>query len=429
MRSRILSLLCLGIFALPGIVRSQGDEDSLGVVRKAYVASRLYVAAQQYFAHWDDVPGLDLDEAYQEYLQEALSANDRKTFSLACYAFLVRLGNSHTGFSDQSFFDDAGNPQPLSVRYLDGRWTVTKSEIDELHPGDVLSHIDGIPFEQFYKSKSRYLSASTERHRRRRLFSSWYRYHFPLRYTLTLENGTKVAIDRSGEEKKLRPLETTGKWLADGVIGYIHVPSWNDKKFQERALELLEGFKNAKGLIIDVRGNNGGSSPITFTRALMERPWKWWAESTPMSFSLFSYHAGRGRSGFYPFIRPSMSWPSEIQQGDSLYKGPLVILVDEATHSASEDFTMPFKENGRATIIGNATAGSTGQPYTERLGDRMRFSVGAKREFFPDGSRFEGVGIAPDILILPRPEELRDGKDVELEKAVTFLKERLSTGE
>lgn len=84
-----------------------------------------------------------------------------------------------------------------------------------------------------------------------------------------------------------------------------------------------------------------------------------------------------------------MSWPASVQRADSVYRGRLVILLDEGCQSACEDFTMPFRDNGRAILVGQTTGGSTGQPAVTPLGDRMRVVVGSKRASFPDGSRFE----------------------------------------
>jgi carboxyl-terminal processing protease len=53
----------------------------------------------------------------------------------------------------------------------------------------------------------------------------------------------------------------------------------------------------------------------------------------------------------------------------------------------------------------------------------MRIAVGTKREFFPDGSRFEGVGITPDIEVLPTAADLRAGRDPELERALEVLQD------
>ena len=117
-----------------------------------------------------------------------------------------------------------------------------------------------------------------------------------------------------------------------------------------------------------------------------------------------------------------MAWPASEEKPDSAYLGRLAILVDAGCHSACEDFAMPFKDNGRAALVGEPTAGSSGQPYFENLGDGMMLMVGMKREFFPDGSRFEGVGITPDVPVLPAAEDLRNGRDPELVTALELLR-------
>ena len=83
-----------------------------------------------------------------------------------------------------------------------------------------------------------------------------------------------------------------------------------------------------------------------------------------------------------------------------------------------EDFTMPFKDNHRAQIIGQATSGSTGQPYVTDLGDGMLLLIRAtKRAMFPDGTPFEGVGIKPVMEVAPTIQDLANGRDVVLEAA------------
>ena len=59
-----------------------------------------------------------------------------------------------------------------------------------------------------------------------------------------------------------------------------------------------------------------------------------------------------GVLGAANFARAHMAWPAETLPPDSLYTGRLVLLVDESCHSACEDFAMPFKDNGRAIVIG-----------------------------------------------------------------------------
>lgn len=82
---------------------------------------------------------------------------------------------------------------------------------------------------------------------------------------------------------------------------------------------------------------------------------------------------------------------------------------------------MPFKDNGRATLIGETTAGSSGQPHNIDLGDGFRTWIGAKRESFPDGSAFEGVGIAPDVEVIQLAVDLREGRDRVLNGALVSV--------
>jgi len=70
---------------------------------------------------------------------------------------------------------------------------------------------------------------------------------------------------------------------------------------------------------------------------------------------------------------------------------------------------MPFKDNHRALLIGQATSGSTGQPYVTDLGNGMLLLVGAKGAMFPDGTPFEGVGIKPDMEVAPTIQDLATG--------------------
>ena len=66
---------------------------------------------------------------------------------------------------------------------------------------------------------------------------------------------------------------------------------------------------------------------------------------------------------------------------------------------------------------GNATQGSSGQPYFLNLGNGMSLMVGKTRHSFPDGSPFEGVGIKPTIRVELRLTDVRNGIDPVLQRA------------
>lgn len=54
----------------------------------------------------------------------------------------------------------------------------------------------------------------------------------------------------------------------------------------------------------------------------------------------------------------------------------------------------------------------------------MMLNIASVRHTFPDGSRFEGVVVAPDVEIGPAIEELKTGKDVVLERAIALATQK-----
>ena len=419
----MLAVLLLAALAAPSVFAQQVEARAaqLDAAERAWIASRIYRAVELNYGHWDDVPGYDLPAEYRAYLDEAMTAEDRKGFSLASQQFVASLGNSHTYYSDRELYTNAGPQHGYGVRYLEGGWVVTRSRRPDLKPGDVILTVDGEPIDEMYARNRHLIHASTERYARRRLFQWNQRHLWPAAYTLGLADGRSVRVEGPlPEEARRRPV-VEGRWLEPGRIAYIRVGSWNDQEYRERAMELLEEYRSADALVVDVRGNGGGSTPIAFMSGLMERPWRWYAEATPMRLSTFAIAAERGNSRYADFRRPMMSWPASVQEPDSLFTGRLAILIDAGCHSACEDFSMPFKDNGRAVLIGEPTAGSSGQPYYEDLGNGIQIAVGTKREFFPDGSRFEGVGIEPDLVVIPTTADVASGRDPELERALEVL--------
>lgn len=412
--------LCLSLLIL--LAGSQAYAEELPLTERAYVASRVYASLTN-FAHWRDAEEVDLDAVYRSYLEKALADSDRFAFSRASIEFLAAFRNSHTMFMDRKL-NLEGGAFPFIARSIDGKWVVTESRTGELKPGDVIETIDGKPFEQFYQERRRFISASTEPWARRVLFAEVsgfapYAHLFPREFVVGLEAGRQVRIDRRAA-KPAPSLATEGRWLEPGKTAYIRIPSFGDPAFEKRALELVTEFREADLLVIDVRGNMGGSTPQQLTAALMDRPYRWWTESTPAILPYFRFRASQGGWEYQPFERPEFLWRTRRQQPskEGFFKGKLTLLVDAGCHSACEDFAMPFKDNHRALLVGETTAGSTGQPYMLDLGNMMMLMVGAKREMFPDGSPFESVGIKPDIEVAPSAEAFGAGHDPVLEAAL-----------
>jgi carboxyl-terminal processing protease len=410
---KTMFLACAGVCLCALTPASAESAKTVPLAERVTVATELYNGIATYYAHWQGAPGFDLDKDYQIYLGQILSSDDRRTFSLASAAFIAKLQNGHSNFYDQYLRDADGQSFGVYAMPLHDKWTIIISRVDALKPGDVISEIDGEDFEKFYEENRKYVSGSSEMGRKTHFFYD--RFLFPKTFTFTTSDGRKVAMKRIGSPPPGADPDAATVVKEDGDVLYLRIPGFDDPAFEADAVKAVKAHLNARAIIVDVRGNGGGSTPGDLITLLMDRPFQGWSEKTPVSLGVIEVHQEVGP-------RPFLQWDSSVYQpGTGHYAGEVLILADARCFSACEDFVEPFKVNHRATIVGTRTGGSTGQPYSKDLGDGFSFRVSTKREMFPDGSEFEGVGIAPDVTVEPTPDDLKAGRDSVLARARTLI--------
>jgi hypothetical protein len=114
--------------------------------------------------------------------------------------------------------------------------------------------------------------------------------------------------------------------------------------------------------------------------------------------------------------------PAEYEFEEAVWRGPLVVLVDGGTGSASEEFTAVLQDNKAAVILGSPTAGAgcghtNGGTPTVLTHSRGIFEVPDCARIRLDGSN-EVRGIDPDVLIGFRANDGIRRKGVRLAKAL-----------
>lgn len=412
----------------------------LPLLTRTLLVARAQMAVQFYFAHWHDVtPDFNLDSEIADLMRMALETPDRHKFALGMMRFISKLNNTHCWYRDRWLMETHLQPHIFRLRANDDTtWTVTESFVDALNPGDTLTHIADKSCAAWYEEVRPYINASGERVARI-LFPAFLRYFLPQAVTVTLTDGTTRPINHDDVQPTptINDLHTTGEWLVDGQIAKITIPSFNEDRFEDGALDYLAQFRAATCIIFDLRQCVGGNTPYKLTQALMDRPYRKWMEATPIHISLLHYRyqervmgyehantADDSRTGYYNameqhFRHPMFMWDAPIiTPVPDAYTGKIILLTSSRVGSAGEDFVIPFKTSGRATLIGEQTFGSTGQPYHYRTEDGIWLSIGTKRAYFPDGTRYEGIGITPDIHVQPSIDDLRNGRDVVLERAL-----------
>ena len=439
--SFVLIVVISAASALAGFAQTE-DADTVSLAERTWMASKIYSSVQIYFAHWDGVPELDLEAAYRRYLDQATASAERRAFDLATMEFFAQLRNGHSDFNDPWLWQQYGQPLGFSLDRLDGVWVVDQSRLRSLAVGDVVERIDGVAADEFLANLVRYVSASSDESRRTKLFGR--PFLFPAEFTLNLADGRDVIIQRGQQEYAPSPRRELESRLLSDDGPYLYIPPFGDPGNEEAAVEFLRQRAEAPALIIYVRGNGGGTTPVELIRALMDRPYRDWTESTALSIALFGAYRRvaelsqteqlgdyvRGYlDAFANFAHPRLDVPGTLNMPrDPVYEGELFLLADFGCASACEDFLLPFKQSGRAVIIGQRTRGSTGQPYLYEFENGMSFRVSSKRVYFPDGSPFEGVGIVPDIEVRQTAGDVKAGRDVVLDRALELAQQARREG-
>jgi C-terminal processing protease CtpA/Prc len=182
--------------------------------------------------------------------------------------------------------------------------------------------------------------------------------------------------------------------------------------FTQAEVEAMLGrARKHRGLIIDLRGNPGGSVETlkNFVSGLFENEVKI-ADRT-------------GRKERKPEVAKPWHNP---------FTGKLIVLVDARSASAAELLARVVQLEKRGTVIGDRSSGSVmeSRHYSEKVGmDTVVFfgvSVTESDLIMTDGQSLEHKGVTPDEIILPTGKDLAANRDPVLAQAADKLGVKMS---
>ena len=104
------------------------------------------------------------------------------------------------------------------------------------------------------------------------------------------------------------------------------------------------------------------------------------------------------------------------------YGGPITLLASSGTSGAAEDLLAAFRATGRGVIIGEPSAGSVGDIATFALPKNWGVQLPVTRHSFADGTEYAGIGVKPDLLVVPTVDDLLAGNDPLLDRAREYFK-------
>lgn len=205
---------------------------------------------------------------------------------------------------------------------------------------------------------------------------------------------------------EIKPIKTK---IVDENIAYIKLITFENLTAAREFEKALRKFKQAEGLIIDVRGNGGG---------LLQN-----------AIDIGSMFIERGRMIVQTVDREGKRESIEAR-GRVWWRKPTVVLINGASASASEILAGALRDNQVATLVGTKTFGKASVQNVRRLNDGSALLLTIAKYLTPNGEDINKKGIAPDIEVLVPTEEAEakleieeeEAEDIQLQKAIEVLK-------
>lgn len=203
------------------------------------------------------------------------------------------------------------------------------------------------------------------------------------------EPGTNVTVwvRREGHDELLRfditreliKIESVSQKRLTNDIAYIRIKHFTQKTAEEMLSALkVAGETKAKGLVLDLRNNPGG---------LLDA-----------SVAVADYFLDGGE---IVSIRGRVDKANEIftAKPGTAFDGPMAVLINEGSASASEIVAGALKDRERAVLVGEKSFGKGSVQTLFRLPDGSGLFVTIAKYYTPSGAMIDGVGVEPDIVV------------------------------
>ncbi len=407
-------------------------------VQKIWILMQVWAEVRFNFVYFDQVPDLDWDREIKNAIPRILASENIVQFYQILQELVALLNDGHTFIMPPLEEMQSQDHPALETQMIEDKIVITRTgdsmEIteQEITPGLEVIEIDGVPAKTYlYDNSVRYYPGGTK--------------HWGEAFGLSrLLDGTKdtvVKLKLRSMDGSIKDVELTRnsktkneegfhyqisdghplvdrKTIDDDIV-YFKLLTFGFERIVEdfnKELDQLD-LDEVKGMILDIRHNMGGSSDYAFKilSRLIDEP----------------VEAAKWRTRKYLPAYRSWGMPEEwheesmgiIQPSpEKRYLGSLIVLTGHSTVSAAEDFLLPLKSSKRAKTVGTKTAGSTGNPVTLLLPGGYIFRVCSKRDTFPDGEEFVGIGIEPDVKVKITQKDVYENRDRALEKAVEMIR-------
>lgn len=416
---------------------------------RIYSLSLIWKELHYSFAFPETLQKVNLDSLYIAYLPKVEAATSSYEYYRTLSSFLAHFNEAHTRIYASHRPDDM---PPINVINFGKRIIVSniaENFADQIPPGSEVLKINHVPvLEYINDSVSQYIAAATPHWKFDKSVTEMF-YGVPfssvsIKVKTPKGKEKEVAMIRnyySNGEKELmsdttRVLPITISIL-NGKIGYIKLTSFVGQyldKINSVFNSYLPQLRQCKGLIIDLRGNRGGTDETweniayhLILQSKFQTKGKWYSRKSVPTYKMWGEYDARYRDYYKETALEEIHHAPYLNKlNDSLkLHQPLVVISGQYVGSSSEDFLALMKEMNRGVIVGEPSVGCIGEPMFIPLPGDLIAMICAKKYVNQDGTQPNATGILPDIFEERDYNAYLKGKDNVLDRAINVLKQQI----
>ena len=404
----------------------QGSESQVPMAAGTRIAAFEFVWNTIQERYYDALMnGVDWHAVRVKYQPLALAAEGDDAFWDVLDNMAGELRDSHTRVESPKRVEERRRYENqslgLGIAMIEGKLVVTgvNSASDAwwagVRPGMVIRSIGGenaaAAYQRIYDATR---DASTARARHRSASGNLNRGERGSSVSMTFEHADGSLFAATLKRRLISsPPQVSARLLPSG-FGYVRFSSFQ-LSLSGKVHAALREYKNAPGIIIDLRNNGGGS--LEMAKDLIEVFFK---DKVAMSKQIT--RTGQPIALAWGMVEIIKMEYVTTGKPDA-YTGPVAILINSGSASASEHFSAAMQDLNRAKIVGEPSCGCLlafmGYANIPGGGELAYSEVGFAT---PKGRRIEGAGVMPDKLVPLTQADLQVSRDRALEMAQEILK-------
>jgi C-terminal processing protease CtpA/Prc len=423
---------------------------------KVYGLSKFWQEVNYNFVYLDKIDRNLWDNQYKELITKVQNTKNDYEYYRELQKFCALLKDGHTNIylpKSIQLYNSMFGEYRIFVQNIDNKAIIVRtnySKKEELPIGSEIIEVNGKETKKYVEENvAPYIASSTNYVLSDWSFNQIFNGLVGEQFTIKVKKPNNDTLElklthKKTEEKEVHPAFEATKplleftWLNSNTA-YLVLNSFANAAIDSMFFKILPELYKAKSLIIDLRKNGGGNSKFGLeiykyftsdkhiflakseTRQNISAL-KAWGKFTTANDTINSEW---NKKNFLAY-NDKLFYQIENQKEKNNVKQkkiliPIAILIGHETGSAAEDFLIYAEKQKHIIKVGEPTNGSTGMPFMFELPGGGSARVCTKKDTYPDGREFVGIGIQPDIEIKKNLEDYINKKDPVLEKAIQYL--------